>query len=52
MHDEGHGRGEDSGEATSKNSSAYGGRNVEKEDDGTREISYSQKAHTFLKPSV
>jgi hypothetical protein len=42
LNGEGHGRGEESGNATSMNSTAYGERNAIKVDTGTREISDDQ----------
>ena len=44
---EGHGRGEDSGDAASKNSPAYGERNVGKAGSATREISRGRKPTSF-----
>ncbi len=49
---EGHGRGEDSGEATSKDSPAYGERNVETVFGGTREISYSRRLTSSITSGI
>ena len=49
---EGHGRGEESGEAASKDSPAYGERNVETVGGGTREISYSRGLTSFVTSGI